>query len=157
MMSREAVYELLDPETPGRAARLLRIWHYLAVTAGLAIAVTASLDGVWSSAAQPWLIGVVAVILAAFAVLYGLRLLVAGEDQWAEGEAIVTARWRYVVSPMGVVDLLGFLPMTVAFAAEVPTQQTVLFAVLWILKLARYSPGLAILGRVVRLEREPGE
>ncbi|MBI3512636.1 MAG: cyclic nucleotide-binding domain-containing protein [Proteobacteria bacterium] len=155
MVSRDDLREVLDPETPGRAARWLRAWHFLAVSAGVALAIGASVDGVWSDGAQPWLAAITIALLAAFAVLYGLRLWVAGDEQRTEGEAPVVSRWRYATSPMGMVDLSAFLPMTVAFAAGVPAQQTALLAVLWILKLTRYSPGLAILGRVVRLEREP--
>jgi len=45
--------------------------------------------------------------------------------------------------------------MAVALAAGMPRHQALLFEVLWVFKLTRYSPGLTILGRVIRLEREP--
>src|SRR5260221_11318648 len=105
MVSRDDLREVLDPETPERAARWLRAWHFLAVFAGVAVAVAASVDGVWSSRAQPWLVAITLVLLAAFAVLYGLRLWVAGDEQLAEGEAPTGSRWRYAASPMGAVDL----------------------------------------------------
>jgi voltage-gated potassium channel len=155
MISREALRDMLDPEVSGRAGRLCRAWHFAAVFTGLAVAVAGSMEAVWSSPAQPWLVAIAAVLLATFALLYGMRLMLAGDEQWAEGEAPSTARVRYALSPMGLVDLAAFLPMTLGFAFGWPTQQVVLLAVLWVLKLMRYSHGLAILGRVVRLEREP--
>jgi voltage-gated potassium channel len=155
MISREGLRDLLDPATPSRAARWFRGWHFAAAAAGLWVAVASSIDSVWSGDARPWLVAVAVVLLVQFAMLYGLRLLIAGDDQWAEGDRPSTARLRYARSPIGLVDLSAFLPMALGLAVGLPTQDVLLLAVLWVFKLTRYSSGLAILGRVVRLEREP--
>ncbi|HUA55977.1 MAG TPA: ion transporter [Candidatus Sulfotelmatobacter sp.] len=155
MISREALRDLLDPEVPGRLGRLFRAWHFAAVFGGVAVAVATSMDAVWSSSARPWLIAFVVALSIAFAVLYGLRIVIAGDEQTAEGETAGAARLRYVRSPMGLVDLMACLPIALGFAVGAPTQQIMLLTVLWVFKLMRYSQGLAILGRVVRLEREP--
>lgn len=155
MISRDDLRALLDSELQGSSARWFRVWHFIAVAAGLAIAVASSVDTIWAGPARtPMLVGAV-VVMVAFAVEYALRLMLAGDEQWTEGESVHSARWRWAISSLGVVDLLGFAPMAVALAAGVPQHQALLLAVLWVFKLARYSPGLAILGRVIRLEREP--
>lgn len=59
---------------------------------------------------------------------------------------------RYLLSPSGVVDLLGVLPVPIALALGVPAPTAWLLASLWILKLAQASPGFAQLGRVFVLE-----
>jgi voltage-gated potassium channel len=155
MISLDGLRDVLDPATPSRAARWLRTWHFGAVAAGLSVAIASSVEAVWASDARLWLVAVAVVLVAQFAVLYGLRLLVAGYDQWAEGERPGAARWRYALSPIGLVDLAAFLPMALGLALGLPTQEVLLLAVLWVFKLTRYSSGLTILGRVIRLEREP--
>jgi len=155
MISWDGVRALLDSEVQTRPARLMRAWHFVAVVGGLAIAIASSVDTIWAGAAQMPLLAGAFVILAAFTVEYGMRLVIAGDEQWAEGETPHVSRWRWASSPLGVVDLLAFLPMAAALAAGMPRHQALLFAVLWVFKLTRYSPGLTILGRVIRLEREP--
>jgi voltage-gated potassium channel len=155
MISRDGLHALLDPEVQTRPARLVRAWHFVAVIGGLAVAVASSVETIWSGAARTPLLAAALVILAAFAVEYGMRLLIAGDEQWAEGEVPRVSRWRWASSPLGVVDLLAFLPMAAALIAGLPPHRALLFGVLWIFKLTRYSPGLTILGRVIRLEREP--
>jgi len=156
MISRDQLHALLDPDAPSTAAtRLVRAWHFLAVVVGLVIAIASSVDTIWAGRARTPMLAGALVIAVVFAAEYALRLMLAGDDQWAENEAPRVSRWRWASSPLGVIDLLGFLPMALALAVGVPENQALLCAVLWVFKLARYSPGLAILGRVVRLEREP--
>jgi voltage-gated potassium channel len=156
MISRDRLHALLDPDSPpSTGTRLLRAWHFLAVVGGLAIAIASSVDTIWAGPARAPLLTGASIIFTLFGVEYALRLVLAGDDRWAEGESRRLSRWRWATSALGVIDLLGFLPMALALAAGVPQNQALLCAVLWVFKLARYSPGLAILGRVVRLEREP--
>jgi voltage-gated potassium channel len=155
MLSREDLRELLDPDTPSRAGRLFRLWNFGAVAAGLVVAMASSVDTVWAGPARPWLVAVGAILLASYVATYSLRLLVAGDEQVIEGESAARSRWRYAVSPMGIVDLMAFLPMALGFALDLPAQQVLLLAAVWVFKLLRYSEGLTILSRVIRLEREP--
>jgi voltage-gated potassium channel len=155
MITRDALRDLLDSNVPSRSARLFRAWHFVAVSCGVAMAIASSMETVWSGAARLPLLVVELIVLAAFLVEYGIRLMLAGDEQWAEGESPTKSRWRWAISPLGLVDLLAVLPMAAALAIDGPSQQVLLFPVLWVFKLMRYSPGLAILGRVIRLEREP--
>jgi voltage-gated potassium channel len=155
MVSRDDLRDWLDPDAAVRPARLFRAWQFVAVFAGLGIAIASSVDEAWASGAAPFLVGAGAVVLAGFAAEYALRLALAGDERWIDTESVVHAYRRYALSPLGLIDLLGFLPMALVLAGGAPTQLALLLAVLWMFKLARYSQGLTILGRVVRLEREP--
>ncbi len=59
---------------------------------------------------------------------------------------------RYLLSPSGIVDLLGVFPVPIALACGAAQPTAWLLASIWILKLAQNSPGFAQLGRVFVLE-----
>ena len=58
-------------------------------------------------------------------------------------------------TPLAWIDLLAVLAVPVPHFLGVDPRITTLFALLSILKLVRYSPGLALLGRVVRNAADP--
>lgn len=84
--------------------------------------------------------------LAYFAVESGFRL---------RKEASGTGASLHLVSPAGIIDILGIAPVPVAFACGAAPETAWLFASLWVLKLAQDSPGFAQLGRVFVLEAKP--
>jgi len=90
-----------------------------------------------------WLIACLWCCLAYFAVEAAVRMRLASRG----GRA-----WRYLVSPSGLLDLAGLLPVPVALICGVAQPTAWLLASLWVLKLAQNSPGFAQLGRVFVLE-----
>lgn len=120
--------------------RMLARLDQAAIAAGLAAAIAGSPP----DAAPAWVI-VRWVVLALFAADYARRLAAPGDRR---------ARRVWLRSPLGIIDLLAWLPMVLAMAAGLRPALTDLFGALWVLKLARYSPGLAVLGLVLRNERE---
>lgn len=52
-------------------------------------------------------------------------------------------------------DAVGVVPVPVALLAGVPPEKAWLFGSLWILKLTALVPGLALLGRIIKLEARP--
>jgi voltage-gated potassium channel len=154
MATRDDLREWLDPDAPVAPARLVRAWHFLAVFVGIGLAIASSVEEIWHTRA-PLLIGAAAFVLVVFAVEYGVRLVVAGDERWVDTESVAHACRRYALSPLGLIDALCFLPMAAALLGGASPQLALLLAVLWMFKLARYSQGLTILGRVVRLESEP--
>ncbi len=62
---------------------------------------------------------------------------------------------RVMLSPSGIVDLAGILPIPIALAAGVAPPTAWLLASLWVIKLAQDSPGFAQLRRVFVLEAKP--
>jgi voltage-gated potassium channel len=61
----------------------------------------------------------------------------------------------YVLSGAAIVDALVVLPVPIALALGVPGPTAWLFVTLWLFRLAGYVPGLARLGRVIKLEARP--
>jgi voltage-gated potassium channel len=87
-----------------------------------------------------------------FAIEYVARLWVAPEHPLLHSLSPTRARLRFAATPMMVIDALAFVPFVLELmfpgVAAVRLTRLVRF-----LKLARYSPALATIGRVVALER----
>jgi len=72
---------------------------------------------------------------------------------WARSH---TGEWReYLLSPLGLVDLLAVVPVPLALLCGAPSASAWLMGSLWVLKLTRFVPGVALLGRVIALEARP--
>jgi voltage-gated potassium channel len=63
--------------------------------------------------------------------------------------------WAHILSPSGIVDLLGVFPIPIALLAGVSPPTAWLLGSLWILKMAQNSAGFAQLGRVFVQEAKP--
>jgi len=87
-----------------------------------------------------------------FAIEYIAHLWVAPEHPLLHSLSPTRARLRFAATPMMVIDALAFVPFVLELmfpgVAAVRLTRLVRF-----LKLARYSPALATIGRVVALER----
>jgi voltage-gated potassium channel len=118
----------------------------LAVLAIGLIAMTAYTTPDLPRAARVWLTACLWCCLAYFAVEAFVRAQTAGRAGRARS---------YLLSPSGIVDLVGVFPVPIALACGVAPPTAWLFASLWILKLAQNSPGFAQLGRVFMLETKP--
>ncbi|MEI8393103.1 MAG: cyclic nucleotide-gated ion channel [Rhodospirillaceae bacterium] len=145
---RRHVAGLLEPALSTIGSRLVRGFNICVVLAGVLAAVLAT-DPVYGVNIElP-----VKVILLLFTIEYLFRLWTAPELATAhppEGR-----RLRWALSPFGLLDLSSVLLIPLALAAGAAPTAAYLFGVLWIFKLARYSHGLAVLGRVVEIEAEP--
>ena len=87
-----------------------------------------------------------------FAVEYAVRLWVAPEHPIARELTGLAARWRASRSPMMAIDALALVPWLIELVY--PGDPTARLArLVRFLKLARYSPALATIGRVIRAER----
>ena len=72
---------------------------------------------------------------------------------WARSD---TGQWReYLLSPLGLVDLLAVVPVPLALLCGASSAGAWLMGTLWVLKLARFVPGVTLLGRVIALEARP--
>ena len=140
---------LLNPDTRSLAARVAHSISMATVVLGVTGVVLVS-DPEYRPMA-PLLVDVPLVI---FALEYACRLWSAPELTIAHGHDR-KMRWRWVRSAFGIVDGLAVFCIPIAWVVGVADAQADLFGVLWIFKLARYSHGLAVLGRVVWLEAEP--
>lgn len=93
------------------------------------------------------------ICVVVFAVEYGLRLWTAPEHPMLRGETAIAARLRFAATPLMIVDLLALLPLAVEMAFPGQAAELKLLGLVRFLKLARHSPALATIGRVVAAER----
>lgn len=90
--------------------------------------------------------------VAVFALEFLARLWVAPEHPMVREMTGLAARWRAVRSPLMIIDAIALLPwlLELLFPAD---PSVLLTRLLRFLKLARYSPALATIGRVIAAER----
>jgi len=117
--------------------------------------VTMTLDSVPALQAQygPLFIAIELLSLVVFTIEYGLRVWVAAEHTPYRHLSARTARWKFVSSPLGVIDLLAVLPFWLAFALPADLRVLLVFRMVRFLKLARYSPAMRSLLDTVYNER----
>jgi len=97
-----------------------------------------------------WIRALDVVTALIFAAEYGLRLWSCIELPFFAQGAPWRERLRYASQPMQVVDLLAFVPTFVGLVAGIDVWAAMM---LRFLKIARYSPALHSLGRVIAAER----
>ncbi len=92
---------------------------------------------------------VVVVVLVCMALEYALRIYAAPALSGAIPGRPGRARFDYVRSGAGLIDLVVFAPMVVAIVQGASIETANALGALWVLKLARYSTNLALLKDVV--------
>jgi voltage-gated potassium channel len=80
--------------------------------------------------------------LVVFTLEYALRVWVAVEHAPYRHLKKGVARWRFIASPLGIVDLLAVLPFWLAFVGPADLRVVLVFRFVRFLKLARYSPSM---------------
>ncbi|CAK0767167.1 Cyclic nucleotide-gated potassium channel RHE_CH03180 [Gammaproteobacteria bacterium] len=142
------VVRLLDLTTRSLAARVLHIINVIIISGGVVGIVLVS-DPDYRLFA-PLLVDI---LLTVFLLEYLCRLWVAPELVTVEHRR--GARWRWIISASGLVDGLAVIAIAIEWLAGLAPIHADMFGVLWVFKLARYSQGLSVLGRVIQLEAEP--
>jgi voltage-gated potassium channel len=145
----ERLYQALQPEAPGTAARVFRIVHHAMVVLGIAI-MLADTVAVWRQAHYRLLDLGFQLACGFFVVEYLLRLAAAPGAPAAHSRGW-RARLAWMLSPGGLFDLLGALPgmLDIAFNPKYAS----LYGFVWAFKPIRYSQGLASLQRVISRAR----
>jgi voltage-gated potassium channel len=90
--------------------------------------------------------------VAIFALEYAARIWVAPEHPPLRHLGAAGARLRFATTPMMVIDALALLPLLIELLLP-GSLVAILTRLVRFLKLARYSPALATIGRVVAAER----
>src|SRR5262245_59060355 len=137
---RRRLYEILEHGPIGDRTGLIvsRLIVVLIVTNLIAM----TLDSVPALQAQygPLFLSIELLSLIAFTVEYALRVWVAAEHYRHSSER--KARWKFVTSPLGVIDLLAVLPFWFALVLPADLRVLLVFRMVRFLKLARYSPAM---------------
>ena len=149
---RRRLYAVLeDGGERRREARLCDLFLIILISLN-AIAVILESVPSYASAFGAWFYVFEAVSVAIFTVEYGLRIWSAPENPALSSRGAWYARFRHVISPLGIIDLLAFLPFYLSAFFGVDLRIFRILRALRILKLTRYSPALAIMATVVRKE-----
>src|SRR5215831_12398128 len=139
---RRRLYEILEHGAIGNRIGLVvgRLLVVLIVTN----LVTMALESVPALEAQygPLFTAVELLSLVVFTIEYGLRVWVAAEHAPYRHLSRRKARWKFVSSPLGIVDLLAVLPFWLAFVLPADLRVILVFRIVRFLKLARYSPAM---------------
>ncbi len=94
-----------------------------------------------------------AVSVVIFSVEYVLRLWACVELPMLRPLANWRARLKFARRPLLIIDLLAILPFYLSFLVTIDLRVLRVFRLLRFFKIARYSPALQILGRVIANER----
>ena len=87
-----------------------------------------------------------------FTIEYGLRLWSCVEIPGLDGRTLARARTQFALRPLLVIDLLAILPFYLGFLFSMDLRVLRVLRLFRFFKLARYSPALQTLWRVVRSE-----
>jgi voltage-gated potassium channel len=151
-MRRDELHEIMRPDNPAAPARAWRGVHHAVTVAGIGVVLAATVDE-WREAYSAPLDGAFYLISIFFAAEYAVRLIAAPADPHSAHRRDSQARTDYATSLGGVFDLMGALPGLLHLAIGTP--DALLFGLVWVFKLVRYTPGLAGLQRVVSRARQP--
>jgi len=151
--ARYRLHEILDHGVVGdRTGQLIGQLIVLLIIANLA-AVT--LESVPSLAQRYgfWFQAIEVPSLLIFTIEYGLRVWVAADYPPYSHLRPLMARWKFISSALGVIDLLAVLPFWFALIVPVDLRAFLVFRVVRFLKLARYSAGMNSLLEALYAER----
>jgi voltage-gated potassium channel len=91
--------------------------------------------------------------VAIFAVEYAARLYACTAGPREHFRHPLWGRLRFMLTPMAVIDLVAILPLFLGLLFGLDLGSLRMLRILRVLKLMRYSPAMAMLGRVVYNER----
>jgi len=150
---RVRLHEILDHSVIGdRTGRVVGQLIVLLIIVNL-VAVT--LESVPDLAARygGWFESIEIGSLVIFTIEYALRVWVAADYPPYRHLKPQKARWKFVTSGLGIVDLLAVLPFWFALVLPADFRVFLVFRVVRFLKLARYSPGMSSLLEALYVER----
>ncbi len=148
-MNWERLYQILQPETGGTAARMFRIAHHAMVILGIAIMLADTVVA-WRQAHYHILDAGFQIVCVFFIGEYIARLGAAAAAPGAHRRGW-QARLSWMMSGGGLFDLLGAMPgvLDILFSPKYAS----LYGFVWAFKPIRYSAGLASLQRVISRAR----
>ena len=149
---RRRLYEVLEGTVGDRTGRLVGRLIVLLIVVNLVTVTLQSVPTLNARYAEVFT-AIEAVSLVVFTVEYALRIWVAGEHGLHRQHGAWIARWRYIASAAGLIDLLAVLPFWFAFLVPADLRVVLVFRIVRFLKLARYSPGMRSLLEVLNAER----
>ncbi len=139
---RRRIYDILEHEPVGdRPMRLVSGLIVVLVLINIAVVVLESVPR-FQLALGDVFTTIEMFSLVVFTVEYLLRVWVAPDHAPRRDLAPSRARWRYILSADGLIDLVSVLPFWLIYVAPSELRILLLFRIVRFLKLTRYSPAL---------------
>lgn len=88
-----------------------------------------------------------------FTLEYLLRLWTCTEESFGKYTQPLLGRLRYMMSPLAIIDLLAIVPFYLSMFFAFDLRFIRVFRLLWIIKIMRYLPAMAMLVYVLKRER----
>jgi voltage-gated potassium channel len=150
---RRRCYEILEQGSVGDRTSLLV--DRLLVVLIIVNLVSVALQSMPELAARyaAWFDAIEIASLVLFTLEYGLRIWVAVEHRPYRHQSAWRARWNYLKSAAGIVDLLAILPFWFALLFPADLRAILVIRAIRFLKIARYSPAMRSLLDVIYRER----
>jgi voltage-gated potassium channel len=153
-MEQKRVHEILEPARAGDLeSKIFDVALIALIVFGAVVAIFATVEDIAARYGNLiWALEALLVLI--FAQEYALRVWACTAEQRYEHP--FWGRIRWVTSPMGLVDLMAFLPWYVflLFPGTGLAQLALLFRLLRLFKLFRYSESLQTLAMAMRRKRE---
>lgn len=150
---RRQLYDILEQSRHGdRASRLVEAFILALVVVNIAAVILESVPDL-DRRFHGWFVAIEVISFAVFTVEYALRLYVAVEHEPHKHLKPWQARWLYIKSPAGVIDLIAILPFWFGLMLPEETRIMVVLRVLRFLKIARYSRSMQSLLDTIYEER----
>ena len=148
------LYQVLEDSHPNPWANRAVEWPLMALIVANVAAVALETVESFHARHAAALLAFEIISVAIFTVEYLARLWVCTEHPQIPGESGLRTRLRFVVTPFALIDLLAILPFYLSLLFPLADTRILrVFRLLRLLKLARYSPAMATLGRVIVDER----
>ncbi|MFT6122418.1 MAG: voltage-gated potassium channel [Oleiphilaceae bacterium] len=154
MTKRSLWYNYLnEPSTNNYWSMVITVFLSVAIVLNIVEVVLGSVAGI-SVYMADWVLLANYIFATIFGLEYGARLWAAAESPHEKPLGHMRKRWLYVISPMGLIDLLSFLPIILwlILPNDILGDLRILklISMVRILKLTRYSASLLMLARVYR-------
>jgi voltage-gated potassium channel len=149
MSIRVATYALMHRFGAAHRSRLLAVLPELICTAGLLAMIADTATGA-GSRADLALSDIVIAVWGIFVVVYALRIWSATAAPKPYAASAAGARFNYMLSVAGLIDLLAVLSLPAGWLFGLPQRDAQLFTIVWALKYIERSSGLPLLLRVLR-------
>lgn len=154
MTLRARIHALLDPASDAHPARRIRGLEVALILVGITSVSAGTVEGLPPEARLVAAL-VTGIVAALFFAEYLARLWVAPENPHLHHATPARARWLWVFSVEGIIDLLAVLPAvaTAYGGARLGAESASVFVLLWVLKLATHAQGVRLIVRVFHNER----
>ena len=150
---RKTLYDIIEQSKHGdRLSRLVIGFVVFVILVNLAAVVLESVPSL-ERRYHTLFLAIEVVSLAVFAVEYALRIYVAPEHEPYKHLTPMHARWRYMSSAAGLVDLFALIPFAFAFVLPEEAKIVLVLRMFRFLKLARYSRSVRSLLDTLNAER----